>query len=501
MQDAWTGIGIGFGVVGTLANLGYCFLGALFGTLVGVLPGVGPLVTIAVLLPVTFTLEPTGALIMLAGIYYGAQYGGSTTSILLNVPGETSSVVTCLDGHAMAKQGRAGPALAVAALGSFVAGSVATLVIALFAPVLSEVAIRFGPADYFALMVLGLVGAIVLAQGSLAKALAMIVLGLLLGLVGTDINSGQLRFTFGITELSDGINFVSLATGVFGIGEIVHTLAARHRDGGGSVIDHGRVLPTRDDVRRSWRPVLRGTGLGAVLGLLPGGGAALGSFAAYALEKRLSREPQRFGKGAVEGVAAPESANNAAAQMSFIPMLTLGLPSNAIMALMIGAMMIHGVTPGPQIVTARPDLFWGVVVSMWIGNGMLVLLNMPLIGLWVRLLRVPYRLLFPVIVLFSCIGVYSVGNSPVDVVMTALFGLLGYALLRLGFEPAPMLMGFVLGPPMEENLRRAMTMARGDASVFLREPISLALLVTAALLLAAILLPAVRRGRTRVFSA
>ncbi|MCG5241633.1 tripartite tricarboxylate transporter permease [Azospirillum doebereinerae] len=489
---------LGFSVAATPINLFYCLMGSLFGTLVGVLPGVGPVVTIAVLLPATFALEPTSALIMLAGIYYGAQYGGSTTSILLNLPGETSSVVTCLDGHAMARQGRAGPALAVSALGSFFAGCAATLLIALFSPLLGAIAVRFGPADYFSLMVVGLVGAVVLAQGSLLKAVSMIVLGLLLGLVGTDVNSAVSRFDFGLPELADGINFVVLAMGLFGIGEIIVTLE-RRKDEEGTVIPHGRVWPSRDDVRQSWKPVLRGTALGSLLGLLPGGGTALASFAAYALEKKLSRSPERFGKGAIEGVAAPESANNAAAQTSFIPLLTLGLPSNAVMALMVGAMMIHGITPGPQIMTSRPDLFWGMIASMWIGNLMLVLLNMPMIGLWVRLLRIPYRLLYPAILLFACIGIYSVSNSAFDVGLAAAFGLLGYVLVKAAFEPAPLLLGFILGPLMEENLRRAMTMSRGDAGVFLREPVSLVLLLLAAALLALTLLPAVKRGRQEVF--
>lgn len=498
MIDIWQGILHGFSVAVSPINLLYCFIGALFGTFVGVLPGVGPLVTIALLLPFTFTLEPTSALIMLAGIYYGAQYGGSTTSILLNMPGETSSVVTCIDGHAMARQRRAGPALAIAALGSFFAGTVATVIVALFSPMLAGVAIRFGPADYFALMSLGLVSAVVLAQGSLLKAFTMVFLGLLLGLVGTDINSGELRFTFGMLELADGINFVSLAMGVFGIGEILRILVQRER-GGGTIIAHGRVMPSVDDLRQSAAPVVRGSMLGSVLGLLPGGGAALAAFASYTLEKKMARDPSRFGKGAIEGVAGPESANNAAAQTSFIPLLTLGLPSNAVMALMVGAMMIHGINPGPQIMRAEPDLFWGIVASMWIGNAMLLVLNMPLVGLWVRFLRIPYRLLYPAIILFSCIGIYSVSNSPTDLVFGAFFGLMGYMLVALRFEPAPLLLGFILGPLMEENLRRAMILSRGDFTVFVREPISLILLIAALLLLIVTLLPAVRSGRERVF--
>ncbi|WP_425485782.1 tripartite tricarboxylate transporter permease [Ancylobacter tetraedralis] len=498
-MSIWDGVLHGFVVAATPINLAYCFLGVLLGTFVGVLPGVGPLVTIALLLPFTFSLEPTTALIMLAGIYYGAQYGGSTTSILLNMPGETSSVITCLDGHAMARQGRAGPALAIAALGSFFAGTVATFVVALFAPALASVAIRFGPADYFSLMTLGLVGAIVLAQGSLLKALTMVILGLLLGLVGTDINSGDLRFTFGIPEMSDGINFVSLAMGVFGIGEIIRILV-QHEKEGGTIIEHGRVMPTRQDLIQSAGPALRGSIIGSALGLLPGGGAALSAFASYTVEKKLARDPSRFGKGAIEGVAGPESANNAAAQTSFIPLLTLGLPSNAVMALMVGAMMIHGITPGPQIMRTEPDLFWGVVASMWIGNAMLLVLNMPLVGLWVKLLRIPYRLLYPAIILFSCIGIYSVSNSSVDLIAAAVFGLLGFVLVALRFEPAPLLLGFILGPMMEENLRRALTLSRGDPTVFVREPISVVLLIAAAALLIVIILPTVRVNREKVFA-
>ncbi|MFZ1429300.1 MAG: tripartite tricarboxylate transporter permease [Geminicoccaceae bacterium] len=499
MGDAWQGVLHGFMVAATPVNLIYCFLGVLFGTFVGVLPGLGPLVTIALLLPFTFTLEPTGALIMLAGIYYGAQYGGSTTSILLNMPGETSSVVTCVDGHAMAKQGRAGPALAIAAMGSFAAGTIATLIIALFAPILARMAIRFGPADYFSLLTLGLVGAIVLAQGSLLKAVTMVVLGLLLGLVGTDINSGELRFTFGFMELADGISFVSLAVGLFGLGEIIRILVERSQDGG-ALIAHGKVMSGGEDLRRSAGPIARGSLIGSILGLLPGGGASLAAFASYAIEKKLAIDPSRFGKGAIEGVAGPESANNAAAQTSFIPLLTLGLPSNAVMALMVGAMMLHGINPGPQIMRTEPDLFWGIVASMWIGNGMLLVLNLPLVGLWVHFLRIPYRLLYPAIVLLSCIGIYSVANSPTDLVLAAVFGLLGYVLPRMGFEPAPLMLGFILGPLMEENLRRAMTMSRGDLTVLVHEPISLALLVAASFLLVTTVLPSVRSARERIFA-
>ena len=489
---------LGFGVALTLQNILYCFVGVLLGTLIGVLPGIGPVATIAMLLPATYALPPVSALIMLAGIYYGAQYGGSTTAILVNLPGESSSVVTCLDGHAMARQGRAGPALAIAALGSFFAGTVSTLILALFAPPLAELAFHFGSAEYFSLMVLGLIAAIVLARGSLIKAIAMIILGLLLGLVGADTNTGQFRFTFGLPQLSDGIGFVVVAMGLFGFSEIIVNLERRAKR---EVVmaKITSLMPTRADFAASWKAVLRGTGLGALLGILPGGGAVLGSFAAYTLEKKLAKDPSRFGQGAIEGVAAPESANNAGAQTSFIPLLTLGIPSNAVMALMIGAMTIHGITPGPQVMTQRPELFWGMIASMWIGNFLLVILNLPLIGLWVKLLSVPYRFLYPAILLFCCIGVYSLNNSAFDVGLALLFGVLGYLFIKLDCEPAPLLLGFVLGPMMEEHLRRAMLLSRGDPGVFVQRPLSLVLLLIALGLLIAVVLPAVRKKREQAF--
>lgn len=489
---------LGLQVSLTWGNLGYCLLGVAVGTLIGVLPGVGPVMTIALLLPITFGLPPAAALIMLAGIYYGAQYGGSTTAILLNVPGETSAVVTCLDGHKMARQGRAGVALGIAAIGSFIGGTVATLLIALFSPTLSAVGLSFGPTEYFSLMVVGLVAAVVLAHGSLRKAIAMTVLGLLLGLVGMDINSSFSRFSFGVPQLMDGIDFVVVATGLFGFAEILHSLSSR-RDRQITTTQVGSIWPTRDDLRASAKPIMRGTLLGSLLGVLPGGGAAISSFAAYSLEKKLSRHPERFGQGAIEGVAGPETANNAAAQTSFIPLLTLGLPSNPVMALMIGAMMIHGISPGPQVATQNPDLFWGIIVSMWVGNLLLVILNLPMVGLWVRLLHVPYRLLYPAILLLGALGVYSLNFSTVDVMLATGFGLLGFVLLRLGCEPAPLLLGLVLGPLMEENLRRAMLLARGDATVFVTNPVSLALLLLACTLIALVLLPAFRRTRAVAF--
>lgn len=488
---------LGFQTALTFQNLAFCLIGALIGTLIGVLPGIGPVATIAMLLPMTFYLPPVAALIMLAGIYYGAQYGGSTTAILVNMPGESSSVVTCLDGHQMARQGRAGAALAIAAIGSFFAGCVGTLFIAAFSPWLASFALKFGPADYASLMVFGLVAAVVLAHGSVIKAVAMIGLGLLLGLVGTDAASGQQRFTFGIDALSDGIGFVPVAMGLFGIAEIIGTLHAG--SGHAKMAKISSLWPTRDDLRQASPAILRGTVLGSFLGVLPGGGALLSSFAAYTLEKKIARDPSRFGQGAIEGVAGPESANNAGAQTSFIPLLTLGIPPNAVMALMVGAMQIHGIVPGPQVVTQRPDLFWGMIASMWVGNLMLVVINLPLVGIWVKLLSVPYRLLYPAIILFCCVGVYSVSNASFDVVLMLLFGLLGFYFQRLGCEPAPLLLGFILGPMLEENLRRALLIARGDLLVFVEKPISLTLLILSAGLLLTIILPAVRRGREVAF--
>jgi TctA family transporter len=489
---------LGFGVAVSPINLLYALIGVLLGTLIGVLPGVGPVATIAMLLPITFNLNPVSALIMLAGIYYGAQYGGSTTAILVNIPGESSSVVTCLDGYQMARQGRAGPALAIAAIGSFFAGCVATLIIAVAAPPLAEVALKFGPSEYFSLMVFGLIAATVLARGSLIKAIAMVVFGLLLGIVGTDVNSGVLRFTFGIPELSDGIGFVVVAMGMFGTAEIISNLDLKDkREVFLSKVTH--LYPTKEDLKRSWAAILRGTALGSFLGILPGGGALLASFGAYTLEKKVSSHPEQFGKGAIEGVAGPESANNAGAQTSFIPMLTLGIPGNAVMALMIGALMIQGIAPGPQVMNEKPELFWGLIASMWVGNLMLVILNLPMIGMWVKLLTVPYRYLFPSILVFMAIGVFSLSNNPFDVLIMAVFGVLGYICVKLECEPAPMILGFILGPLMEENLRRAMLLSRGDPFVFFQKPISLGFMVASAILLVIVALPAIRAKREEAF--
>ncbi len=498
-MDLLQNLSLGFSVAMTPANLGFAFVGCMVGTLIGVLPGIGPIATIAMLLPLTFHLEPISGLIMLAGIFSGAQYGGSTAAILVNLPGETSAVVTCIDGHQMARRGRAGAALAVAALASFFAGCISTTLIATLAPPLAKIGQSFGSPEYFSLMVLGLIAAVVLAHGSVTKAVAMIILGLLIGLIGTDGNTGGTRFTFGIRELTDGIDVATLAIGVFGVGEIITNLA--QSDQSRSVVTQKitRLWPTREDFHLAWPAVLRGTGLGSVLGVLPGGGATLSSFAAYALEKKSAKDPSRFGRGAVEGVAGPESANNAGAQTSFIPMLTLGIPGNAVMALMIGALMIHGIQPGPQIMSERPNLFWGMIASMWIGNLMLVVINLPLIGMWVQLLKVPYRFLYVAILLFCGIGVYTVNNSTAAVLLAAFFGVAGYVFYKLECEPAPLILGFVLGPLMEENLRRAMRISGGDPMIFLQRPISLGLLIASLLLLLIVALPTIRSKREVVF--
>ena len=494
-------LSLGFSVAFTAQNLLYAFIGCLLGTLIGVLPGIGPVATIAMLLPATYALPPIAALIMLAGIYYGAQYGGSTTAILVNLPGEASSVVTVIDGHAMAKQGRAGPALAAAGIGSFFAGSVGTLILAAFAPPLTELAFKFGPAEYFSLMVLGLIGAVVLASGSLLKAIAMILLGLLLGLVGTDVNSGVARFSFDIPELTDGIGFITIAMGVFGYGEIIMNLGKTAEERHVFVGKVTGLMPTKEDFIHMWPAMLRGTALGSLLGILPGGGALLAAFAAYTIEKKVKLKPGEieFGKGNIRGVAGPESANNAGAQTSFIPLLTLGIPPNAVMALMVGAMTIHNIQPGPQVMTSNPQLFWGLIASMWIGNAMLIILNLPLIGKWIKLLTVPYRFLFPAIVLFCAIGVYSTNNNTFDIWLVAIFGVIGYWFIKIGAEPAPLLLGFILGPMMEENLRRALLLSRGDWSVFVTRPLSAGLLIAAAILVIIVLLPAVKSKREEAF--
>ncbi len=498
MPDLIANLGLGFATALTPINLLLCFVGVLVGTLVGVLPGVGPIATIAMLMPLTLKADPTGALIMLAGIYYGAQYGGSTTAILCNMPGEVTAVVTALDGHMMAKQGHAGTALGVAALASFFAGSVATLVIAAIGAPLTKLALLFGPAEYFGLMVFGLGLAIVLAHGSVLKAVIMVVLGLVLSTVGTDLETGEERLTLGFSALSDGIDFAVLGMGLFGIAEILRNLEnPESRE-----VVRGRVgklLPSWADLRRSAMPVVRATGLGSILGILPGNGAVLAPFAWYTLEKKLAKDPSRFGNGAVEGVAGPEAANNAGAQTAFIPLLTLGIPPNAVMALMVGAMTIHGIIPGPQVMLKNPDLFWGMIASMWIGNLLLVIINLPLIGLWVRLLKVPYRLMFTTILLFCCIGIYSINNNPADVYFTAFFGLVGYVFIKLGLEPAPMLLGFVLGRLMEEKLRQALALSQGSFMTFVERPVSLLLVILSIAIMIVAVLPAISKRREEAF--
>ncbi len=497
-MDLFANLYLGFQVAITPLNLLYCLIGVFVGTLIGVLPGLGPTATIAMLLPTSFILPPVSALIMLAGIYYGAQYGGSTTSILVNLPGEAASIVTTLDGYQMALQGRAGPALATAAIGSFFAGTFATVVIALFAPILATMALKFGPPEYFSLMVLGLLASVVLARGSLLKAIGMIVLGLILGLIGTDINSGALRYTFGVTELMDGIGFVQVAMGMFGIGEILLNL---EREAAAPRIMQAisSLMPTREDWRRMISPILRGTILGSVLGILPGGGPLLASFAVYSVEKKLSKHSGEFGKGAIEGVAGPESANNAGAQTAFIPMLTLGIPATPTMALMIGAMIIEGIQPGPTVMTQQPALFWGIIASMWVGNLFLLVLNLPMIGMWVRICMVPYHLLYPAILAFCAIGVFSLSNSVFDIYLMSLFGFFGYIFAKLECEAAPMLLGLILGPMMEEHLRRAMLLSHGDPMIFIRRPISCALLLVAVVAIAAVLIPMIRTKREEAF--
>ncbi|MEH6996972.1 MAG: tripartite tricarboxylate transporter permease [Limnobacter sp.] len=491
-------LSIGLETAFTINNLLFCLIGVFLGTAIGVLPGLGPTATIAMLLPITFGLPPVSSLIMLSGIYYGAQYGGSTTAILVNLPGESSSVVTALDGYQMARQGKAGKALATAAIGSFVAGTFATVLLALFAPPLADIALQFGAAEYFSLMVVGLVASVVLASGSLLQAFGMIVLGLLMGMAGTDVNSGMERYTFDTPYMAEGINFVILAMGMFGLGEIIKNLEEEHLRSA-MVSKVQGLLPNKDDLKRMAWPIVRGTGLGSLLGILPGGGAMLASFASYSIEKKISKTPEQFGKGAIEGVAGPESANNAGAQTSFIPLLTLGIPSNPVMALMIGAMIIQGITPGPAVMTEQPALFWGIIVSMWIGNLFLVVLNLPLIGIWVKMISVPYHFLYPMILVFCCIGVFSLGNKLFDVYLLAGFGVLGYIFSKLKCEPAPLLLGFILGPMMEEYLRRALLLSRGDFSVLVTRPISATMLAIATIALVVVFMPSIRKKREEAF--
>ncbi|MBL0143241.1 MAG: tripartite tricarboxylate transporter permease [Betaproteobacteria bacterium] len=493
-MDVLSNLALGFGVALTLKNLTYCFVGVFLGTLIGVLPGIGPLVTIAMLLPITFGLDPVSSLIMLAGIFYGAQYGGSTTAILVNMPGEVSSAVTAIDGYQMARQGRAGPALAIAAISSFVAGIISTVLVAFFGPLVGMWALEFGAAEYFSLMLMGLVFSAVLAHGDLVKSLAMVVIGLMLGLVGTDVTSGLPRFSFGVAELLDGVGFTVVAVGLFAVAEIVQNLARTDKV---EVFtkDVKNLMPTWADIKTATMPTLRGTALGSFFGALPGITASVASFSAYMLEKKLAKDPSRFGKGAIEGVAAPEAANNAAAQTHFIPTLTLGIPASAVMALMLGALTMQGIQPGPQVMTSRPDLFWGLVASMFVGNVLLLLLNLPLVGLWARLIQVPYRWLFPAILMFAALGNFSLNNSAMDVYLCAAVGVLGYVFAKLDCQPAPLILGYVLGPMLEENLRRALLMSDGSFAVFFTRPISVAFLLVTALILLAMVVPALRRGK------
>jgi len=501
MEQLLQNLVLGFTVALTLQNLMYCFLGVFLGTMIGVLPGIGPLATMAMLLPLTYTLPPVSALIMLAGIYYGSDYGGSTTAILVNLPGEGSSVVTLLDGHPMAQQGRAGPALAMAAIGSFFAGCVGTLLIALVGPPLANIALKFGSPEYFSLMVMALVCASVVGSGSLLKSLAMVVAGLLIGIVGTDVTSGKSRFTFGVSELSDGVGIAVVAMGFFGLTEIVKNLGAAQMT---PTILRGEIkglMPRWEDLKICFGPMLRGSSIGALFGPLPGLGGTISAFTSYMAEKKLAKDPSRFGKGAIEGVAGPETANNACAQTTFVPMLTLGVPGSASMALMLGAMMIHGITPGPQVMTSRPDLFWGLIASMWIGNLMLLMLNLPLIGIWVRLLQVPYRLLFPIIMTMMGIGIYSLNSSGVDVLLMAFFGFIGYILVKLGCSFPPLILAMVLGPLLEENLRRSLLLSDGDPIVFFTRPISCGFMIATAILLLLFIVPAFRKKRRAVITA
>ncbi|MFK0207065.1 tripartite tricarboxylate transporter permease [Agrobacterium sp. NPDC090283] len=498
MTDLLSNIVLGFGVAVTPVNLFYCLLGVTLGTMIGILPGIGPSATVALLLPITYTMPDTAALIMLAGIFYGAQYGGSTTAILVNLPGESSSVVTCIDGYAMARQGRAGVALATAALGSFFAGTVATILIVVVAKPLSAIALAFGPADYFSLVIFGLLFAVFLSSGSPVKAVGMVAFGIALSLVGIDPTSGEQRFTFGMAELFDGIDFVVLAIGLLGVSEILFNLQQGvERDAG--TAKTGSLMPTKEDFRQAFPAVLRGTALGSFLGVLPGGGAIMSSFASYALERKIAKDPSRFGRGAIEGLAGPESANNAGAQTSFIPLLTLGIPANGLMALMVGAMMIQGITPGPEVMQSRPDLFWGLIASMWVGNLLLLVLNLPLIGIWVRLLGIPYRYLCPAILMFCAIGAYGLSYSVVDVLFCAVFGIVGFFLRKIGCEPAPLVLGFVLGPLLEQNMRLGLLISQGSFSTFITHPISATLLALSGMVVIMMAMPAIMRRREVVF--
>ncbi len=485
----------GFAIALSPNHLLYSFIGVFMGNLIGVLPGIGPLAAISMLLPVTYSLEPTGALMMLAGIYYGAQYGGATTSILLNLPGVASHAVTCLDGHPMAKKGKGGAALFMAMFASFIGATIGILLMMFFSPLLVDMAFKFGPAEYFAMMMLGLLAASTLAKGSPLKGIAMVMVGLVAGVIGTDVNSGVARFAFDVPELTDGIALVALAMGLFGISDI---LANANRIGASDTVKESKITMRslrleKGEMKRSWIPIFRGTGIGAFFGILPGTGSTIASFISYAVEKKVSKTPERFGHGAIEGIAGPEASNNAAAQTAFIPTMSLGIPGDAVMALMLGALMIHNIQPGPQMITEHPTIFWGLIASFWIGNLLLLILNIPLIGMWVKLLTVPYRMIYPAVLFFICVGVYSTNNNMFDVGSVLVIGIFGYITMRLGFEPAPLLLGFVLGPMVEENFRRALLLSRGDMSVFVSRPISGTFIALCAALLIAVAYARLRR--------
>jgi putative tricarboxylic transport membrane protein len=489
-------LALGLATALSLSNLYYCFLGVLLGTFVGVLPGVGALVALSLLLPITFHLQPAAAIVMLAGVYYGSTYGGSTASILLNLPGTPSTAVTCLDGYPMSKQGRAGVALLMTTVASFFGASVGIVIMTLFSPMIVQFALHFGPAEYFAMMLLGLIAASSVASGAPVKGVAMVVLGLMVGVVGSDIETGSERYTFGIPELFDGVPLVAVAMGLFGVAEVIHSVrTVKPGEVDRKSITFRSMVPTRDDVRRSWLPLVRGAGIGSFFGALPGTGGVIASFMAYAVERKVAKEPSRFGNGAIEGIMAPESANNAADQTAFIPTLTLGVPGNVVMAIMLGALTIHGIVPGPQLMTKEPQLFWGVLMSFWIGNLLLLILNIPLIGIWIRLLAIPYHVLYPAILMFVSIGVYSVNNSHVDVIIVMVLGGIGYLMRLLDFQPAPLILGFVLGPLMEENFRRSMLIARGDVLVLFQRPISATLMAITIALLAYALWGTLKRQR------
>ncbi len=482
-MDLLGNLWLGLQVAAAPATLAYCFFGVLLGTVVGVLPGIGALAAISLLLPLTYHMPPAAAIIMLAGVYYGAQYGGSTASILLNLPGTPSSAVTCLDGYPMAKQGKAGVALFVTTIASLAGAMSGLILLVLFSPAIAGIGLKFGPAEFFSMMVLGLVAASSMTSGSPAKGLCMVVFGILLGMVGTDVNSGVARFSFDVPELMDGISLVALAMGLFGVAEVVRCINSDETSRKPEKITLRSMVPSSSEFRATVKPMVRGSALGSVLGALPGVGPSIAAFMSYAIEKKVSKDPSRFGHGAIEGISAPESANNASAQTAFVPSLSLGIPGDAVMAVMMGALIIHGIQPGPMLITEQPELFWGLVVSFAIGNIMLVVLNLPTIGLWVALLRIPFAWMYPAILVFVALGVYSVNNNPFDIYSVAVLGIMGYALMVLRFEPAPLLLGYILGPMLEEHLRRAMLLSRGDPLIFLSRPISAGLLACTAALL------------------